>query len=130
MRFNAGEVTAIEYLKNHPLPPEGERTAFLFVGKDRWANQEMNKTREGIDGEGRFEAFGVHPKTFNKLMGEIIREVERTQPHMRKARQSYALLSQIDVEEPQTPTLPKSGRNFVSFVTRVLDETPAQERER
>jgi hypothetical protein len=98
VRFNAGEETAIHFLRNHELPPEGERTAFVFVGSDQWANKEMARARKGKDDQGRFEVFVVSPDNFHSLIEQVIRDIERDQPDMRQVRQSYRELSRMNSE--------------------------------
>lgn len=133
-RFNAGEETAINFLRDHPLPPEGERTAFVFVGSDKWANSEMGKARAGKDDEGRFEVFVVSPKKFRGLMEQVIRDVEREQPEMRELRKSYRQLSQLQAPDAKAAARGRvatdpEAQAFAGFVTRLMQEEP-QERER
>lgn len=103
VRFNAGEVTAINFLRDHPHPPEGERTAFVFVGSDKWANQEMAKARKQMrrEDEGKFEVFVVEPEKFRGLMEQVIRDVEKSNPEMRDLRKaSFRELAYIDGDSP------------------------------
>lgn len=100
VRFNAGEITAMNFLRNHPLPPEGERTAFVFVSSDQWANEEMAKARQGKNDQGRFEVFTVSPNNFRQLIEQVIRDIERDQPDMRHVRKAYRELSRITDEGP------------------------------
>lgn len=150
VRFNAGEETAINFLRDHPLPPEGERTAFVFVGSDNWANEEMAKARKGKDDEGKMEVFVVSPEKFRKLMEQVIRDVEREQPEMRNVRKSYQSLARIEGDELQQDSAsyamqneqiaaapkmevnvsPKEARAFSSFVNRLQQSPQTQEPQR
>lgn len=146
-RFNAGEVTAIHYLKNHPLPPEGEQTAFVFVGSDKWANEQMEKARKHLRKEdrGRFEVFVAAPEQFRGLMEHVIRDIEKDNPEMRDLRRaSFRELAYIDGDmlpsalvdnqprgmgkpDAQMAHMPKApitdqARAFTSFVTRLQQE--------
>lgn len=99
VRFNAGEVTAINFLRSYPHPPEGERTAFVFVGSDQWANEEMAKARRGMrkEDEGKLEVFVVKPEQFRGLIEQVIRDIEREHPEMRAVRRSsFRELAYID----------------------------------
>lgn len=134
-RFNAGEVTAINFLRNHPLPADGERTAFIFVGSDNWANEEMAKARQGKDDEGKFEVFVVPPQQFRQMMEQVIRDIEKENPDMRELRKSYRELAEIEPavpnlkysarmqgEEAPKPEASPTAKAFSSFVTRVEND--------
>lgn len=138
VRFNAGEETALNFLREHELPPKGEQTAFIFVGSDRWANKEMAKVRDGKDDEGRLEVFAVSPGKFRQLMAQVVRDVERQQPDMRSLRKNYSALRDIDKGDIKAsargmrrsePTA-EEAKAFSGFVMRLMDEAPETERSR
>lgn len=131
VRFNAGEETAFHYLQSMDCPPEGERKAFVFVGSDREANENMARAREGKNDEGRLETFVVSPAKFRQLMAQVIRDIERARPEMRQYRQRYEILSKIDTatveQKPgsyairlrdEVAEVSKEAQSFSDFVTR------------
>jgi hypothetical protein len=146
-RFNAGEITAVNFLRNHDLPPEGERTAFVFVGSDKWANEQMQKARKHLrrEDKDRFEVFVAEPQQFRGLMEHVIRDIEKDNPEMRDLRRSsFRELAYIDgdlmpsavvdsqqgelgkqaAQQVRMPKAPISdeARAFTSFVTRLQQE--------
>lgn len=144
VRFNAGEETALNFLRGHELPPKGEQTAFIFVGSDRWANEEMAKVRDGMGDEGQLEVFTVSPAKFRQLMTQVLRDVERDQPEMREVRKSYRSLRNLDAPDikasargmrraaPDSEPTAEEAKAFSGFVMRLMQEqdAPSQERGR
>jgi len=95
VRFNQGEETAITFLKNHPLPPEGERTAFVFVGKDNYANESMATARKGQEkqDDGKLDTFVTNPRQFTQMLRAVIRSIEQEYPQTRNLRSSLRELA-------------------------------------
>lgn len=119
VRFNQGEETAITFLKNHPLPPEGERTAFVFVGKDNYANESMAKARKGKEKQdnGKLETFVTGPRQFMDMLKSVIRSIEQEHPQTRHLRASLKELAP-EKQSFRSAVLPDAsvGR-FADFVT-------------
>lgn len=95
-RFNYGEVTAANYVREHPLPDEGDRKAIVFVSADRGAKRNMAKARAGKNDKGRLKVDIVSAKSFRQFMEEVIREVEKEHPEMKAVRAGYSELNVID----------------------------------
>lgn len=95
VRFNQGEETAITFLKTHPLPPKGERTAFIFVGKDNYANESMATARKGQEKQdaGKLDTFVTGPRQFTQMLKGVIRSIEREYPQTRNLRSSLRELA-------------------------------------
>ena len=90
VRFNAGEETAINYLRTHPYAPNGERTAFLFVGSDKWANKTMATARSETNeaDRGRFEVFVGGPHQFKQMIERVVLNVEGKHPELKQIRRA------------------------------------------
>lgn len=117
VRFNAGEETAINFLRNHPHPPAGERTAFIFVGADKWANESMGKARAGKADQGKFEVFVGGANQFRQIIDKIVREVEKQHPELRHLRHSnFRELSQLggDFNPPAFPHDRMAGDRMIT----------------
>lgn len=119
VRFNQGEETAITFLKNHPLPSEGERTAFVFVGKDNYANESMATARQGQEKQdaGKFDTFVTGPRQFSQMLKGVIRSIEQEYPQTRKLRASLRELAPETHSYRASAAPDFTAERFADFVT-------------
>lgn len=74
--------SVFDHIAEHPLPPEGEKTVFLYVGADGNTNDVMQAARSGKEAQdaGRFELHATTPRNFRKAVQNIVSAIEKEQP--------------------------------------------------
>lgn len=102
-RFNAGEDTAVNFLKDRDLPPAGEKRAFIFVGEDKLANKRMLAARDGKDDTGRMEVFVVRANQFRGLMEQVVHQIEAEHPECRNVRSYFDTLKDLESAPMREP---------------------------
>lgn len=104
-RFNAGETSVANFISHRPEPPEDERLAVVFVGRDQGAIQQVVLAAADRESSQRMEVFAVYPRQFRELMGELIRQIENKHPEMAEFRKEYPNLREVPV--PDRPAFPE-----------------------
>lgn len=82
VRFNCGETTAVEFVKAHPYPPTGDKTAFLFISDDKDAKWRIRNARRGKGKKdaNKLDVYVLSPRDFLAMVQEVVSQVEAQHP--------------------------------------------------